>query len=167
MASHQTLKSLSLFVECGHSLNLVPFRLKRNTKFKEHFEMEINISRNYIISTAFAISVLSTVIILCFKELIFYFNIVLNEDTVFVFFLISASLIALGPQLWVVCKMESIVSLANTFVRFNQHLCKFINFPVISHLLLSCNFDIKEILIYFPNLSSGAWKTSAGVQRRT
>jgi len=120
MASNQTVKNIVSYVNFGHSWNILPFKQNRNSETR--LEIEISLSWKYGITTCVAIGVAFTLVLVGLKELLLNWKSLENENIVFYFAVILMWLTAMGSQLWIDCHKDSILSLINTFLGFNQHL---------------------------------------------
>jgi len=124
MASNKTVRNIIKFMDFGFKLNILPIQAKINAS--TNVTLKIIYRQKYIVSTFFAITVKTASILAFLKALLFNTNSIGNEGIVFMLAVVSMALVILGTQLWLVCKLESIVSLIATFLRFNQSLCKLI-----------------------------------------
>jgi len=128
MASIQTLESLGRFVNFGYYLKIFPMKLSPNSNIM----YVVNVTKKYIAATSFSVTVNTLIILAYLHDLIVNNSSMENKVTGFILGIISMALTILGAQIWFVFKMESLLSLTNTFNRFNLRLCKF---PQVHHAL--------------------------------
>jgi len=119
MASEETVEILAGFLNFAHKFKTVPFISSRNP-----INVEIRISLAYKFVTFFSNLAYIIVSIFLVSNNIF-FDAANAEGMVLASGLISSFGVCQGSQVWMILKLESFMSLINTFLKFNRSLRKF------------------------------------------
>jgi len=121
MASNSTMDSVAKFMELVHYFYITPVKPNRNP----YVTFEIRWSKKHMVTIVLSIEVLLIMILTYAIELLVNGKSMDKESIVLILCLISMALVILGPLVWALCNLESLISLCNTFFRFNQYLGKF------------------------------------------
>jgi len=121
MGSIRTLENIFIFTEYAYAWKVLPFYVTRKPYYKIVFEP----STKYKVATVFSIVTDAVFLLLLAKEVVQLDQALTSmEDLLLLLAVGSIYATCLGTQIWILVKLYSFVSIANSFLQFNLFLCK-------------------------------------------
>jgi len=121
MASYETQKILTVFMETASKFNVLPFKITTNTIWS----CKVYITKKWILLSSFSVTIVFSLLIYFTKELVFRSRTYLtSQDYILYIFFTSICLTILGCQVWLIIYLKSISAFLNSLFVLNKYFGK-------------------------------------------